>query len=360
MDVCPNAGCVPLLAVVLAGAAPKGEAPPKAKDDAPVGAGAAAAGVIVELLPNANEGLGACDPDVVLAPLPNNIGLFAVGAAEKGLPALGPLAKPPNPDFGAAARGDDDALVEPNAVEAPPGTLNLNFGAEVASAVSTGLGAAGALPKPKLEACGFGASGAGAGLAEGAFETPKLNLGGAGLEACEFPDPNAGVVGAAEEPNADVGCVDPNTEGGFAELPFAVLEEPNTDVLLGASGLPLSAENGEPMGVVAAGAPKGLGAPIGLLMVDALAPNGLELFAGGALKLPNPLTLLGVDTCEPPKSVGLAPPKVEDAPAAGCATWEDAGGAAGLLAGLPNEKEGADVAALVGGFMPNAAAGATG
>jgi len=169
--------------VLLTAAAPNGEAPPNAKDGVLLDAGAAGAGAVVALLPNANDGLGASDADVVLAPLPNDIGLFAVGAAENGLPALAPLAKPPNPDFGAAVEADDNALVEPNAGDAPPGTLNLNFGAEVASAVSAGLGAGAVLPKPKLEACGLGASGAGAGLAEGAFDTPKLNLGGAGLEA---------------------------------------------------------------------------------------------------------------------------------------------------------------------------------
>lgn len=133
------------------------------------------------------------------------------------------------------------------------------------------------------------ASGAGVELVEGAFVAPKLNLGaeavvGVGVEP--NGDAAAGVVDVAEDPNADVGWDEANADGGFAESPFVELAKLNTDEPFEASDLPLSAENGEPMDVVVAGDAKGL---------QAFAPSGLDTFAGGALKLPNPLTLLIVD-----------------------------------------------------------------
>lgn len=239
----PNVDCTLPLVVPLV-ADPKGELAPKEKVGALVDAGAAAA-VGAELPPNEKEDFGASaglsDVEFVLAPLPNDIGLFEA-AAPNALPELVPLAKPPNPDFGVVAKVDEAALLDPNALDAPevpevpnalepvPGRLKTNFGADVASAVSAGLGAGAALPKLKLGTCGLAASGAGVELAAGALVTPKLNLGGAGLAACVLLAPNAvGVEDVAEEPNADVEGAEPNA--GVAAVAGAVdpTEEPNAE-----------------------------------------------------------------------------------------------------------------------------------
>lgn len=301
VEVFPNADCVAPL-VLEAPVAANGEAPPpKEKDAVPLDTGAAAAGVV--LPPNEKLGLEASEGlsvvGVVLALLPNVKGLLGAEAAPNGFPALDPLllAKPPNPPFVAVAGAtvEGGPPVEPNAGEAPPGTLNLNFGAGAASAA---FGAAGA--KLKLEACGLGASlgasGAGVELADGAFVTPKLNLGGAELVTCELLVPKAGAVliaaggveDVAEDPNTEVGCEEPNTDGAFADAPLAVFDEPNTEVVFEASLVPLSNENGEPVGVVILGAPNGLAVslegglklPAVLFIADALLPNGLAPAAG--------------------------------------------------------------------------------
>ena len=297
VEVFPNADCVAPLALETP-VAPNGEAPPlKEKDGVPLDAGAAAAGAV--LLPNEKLGLGASEGlsevNVVLALLPNAKEFLVAEAAPNGLLALEPLLlpKPPNPPLVAVAGVGADVAppVEPNTAEAPPGTLNLNFGADAASVGSVAFAAAGAKPKPG--ACGLGsslgASGAGVVLVEGAFVTPKLNLGGAGLAVCELLEPKAGAtLGAAsgvevvaEDPNTEVGCEEPNTDGSFTDAPLAVFDEPNTEVVFEASCLPLSNENGEPTGVVILGAPNGLAASLwgGLklpaVLADALAPNGL-------------------------------------------------------------------------------------
>jgi len=244
VEVFPNVDCVVPL-VLEAPVAPNGEAPPpKEKDAVPLDTGEAAAGVVPP--PNEKLGLGASEGlsavGVVLALLPNARGLLVAEAAPNGLPVLDPLllAKPPNPPFvavaGATAEGDPPE--EPNAGDAPPGTLNLNFGADAASAAFGAVGA-----KLKLDACGLGASlgasGARVELADGAFDTPKLNLGGAELVACELLEPKAGatlgaaggVEDVAEDPNTEVGCEEPNTDGGFTDAPLAEFDEPNTEGL---------------------------------------------------------------------------------------------------------------------------------
>lgn len=368
VEVFPNADCVAPL-VLEAPVAPNGDAPPLkekdgvALDEGAADAGAAAAGAV--LPPNEKLGLGASEDlsevGAMLPLLPNAKGLLVVEAAPNGFPTLEPLLllNPPNPPLraGVGARVDVAPLVEPKTGEAPLGTLNLNFGADAVSVGSVGFATAGAKLKP--DACGLwsslGVSGAGVVLAEGAFDTPKLNLGGVGLAACELLEPKTGATLGAmggvevvtEDPNTEVGCEEPNTDGGFTDAPLAVLDEPNTEVVIEASGLPLSNdEKGESTGVVLLAAPNGLAMslegglklPAVLLIADVLAPNGPAPVASEKF----PVVLVVVEAG--------GPPKVND--------WVGSveTGGAGLLAGLPKEKEEEeDVVTLTGGFTPNAA-----